>query len=63
MSQDHSAAFTKLRQKKVDRAYLEVTRLEKRLPKLTQILTQSFEDDAGGAGSLPWPLSGAKSPR
>ncbi|KAA8898516.1 hypothetical protein FN846DRAFT_900073 [Sphaerosporella brunnea] len=37
--QDHSESFRAIRKRKVERACLEVTRLEKRLTKLTQLLT------------------------
>ncbi|KAI9849750.1 MAG: carboxypeptidase Y-deficient [Thelocarpon superellum] len=60
---DHSSTFTALRRKNVDKAYLDVTRLEKRLTKLTRLLTQSVEENGAGAGSVLWPLSGPKSPR
>jgi hypothetical protein len=44
----------------VDKEYLEVSRLEKRLTKLTQLLANPPPDQSSGAGSLLWPLSGAK---
>lgn len=45
----------------MDKEYLEVSRLEKRLTKLTQLLANPPPDQGSGGGSLLWPLSGAKS--
>ncbi|KAI9833919.1 MAG: hypothetical protein M1819_003428 [Sarea resinae] len=60
---DHTQEFSAIRRRTVDRAYLEVSRLEKRLTKLTQLLTNpELEQNMGGSGIL-WPLSGAKSQR
>ncbi|KAH0551618.1 hypothetical protein GP486_007163 [Trichoglossum hirsutum] len=62
-SRDHTSEFNDMRRKKVDRAYLEVTRLEKRLTKLTQLLAgQSLDQNAGGNSKL-WSMTGAKSQR
>ncbi|RPB10603.1 hypothetical protein P167DRAFT_607133 [Morchella conica CCBAS932] len=47
---DHTAEFAAIRRKTVDRAYLEVTRLEKRLTKLTQLLVAPAQAEVG-AGS------------
>lgn len=45
----------------MDKQYLEVSRLEKRLSKLTQLLANPPPEDPGGGGSsILWPLSGAK---
>ncbi|KAF8423122.1 FYVE zinc finger-domain-containing protein [Tirmania nivea] len=52
---DHTQAFFATRRKTVDRVYLEVTRLEKRLTKLTQLLTNPPEVDASN-GSFLWPV-------
>ncbi|CCU74621.1 vacuolar segregation protein [Blumeria hordei DH14] len=41
---DHSAQFLEKRRKKVDKANLEISRLEKRLTKLTELLAQNPED-------------------
>ncbi|KAF2837233.1 hypothetical protein M501DRAFT_1018141 [Patellaria atrata CBS 101060] len=55
---DHTKDFVKIRQQIVDKAHLEVNRLEKRLTKLTQLLANPPSDQGGG--SLLWPLSNAK---
>lgn len=58
---DHSTAFTAIRRKHVDKANLDISRLEKRLTKLTQLLADPPPpEQQSGAGSLIWPLSGAK---
>ncbi|ORY70483.1 FYVE zinc finger-domain-containing protein [Pseudomassariella vexata] len=54
---DHTAAFTAMRRKRVERQTLEISRLEKRLTKLTQLLADPPPDvvvngSGGGAGSL-----------
>lgn len=55
--------FSKTRQKAVDKSYLEISRLEKRLTKLTQILTDPrLQEDTGTVAYL-WTLSGSKSQR
>ncbi|KAI9891463.1 MAG: carboxypeptidase Y-deficient [Vezdaea aestivalis] len=46
---NHTQEFLKLRQATVDQSYLEVTRLEKRLIKLTQALA-TLPPDPGGGG-------------
>jgi len=60
---DHFAAFTTVRRKKVDREHMEVSRLEKRLTKLTQLLANPPPPEETGAASGFWPLSGAKAQR
>ncbi|KAL1624302.1 carboxypeptidase Y-deficient [Neofusicoccum ribis] len=58
---NHTAAFTAIRRKHVDKANLDIGRLEKRLTKLTQLLADPPPpEQQSGAGSLIWPLSGAK---
>ncbi|KAH7052156.1 FYVE zinc finger-domain-containing protein [Macrophomina phaseolina] len=58
---NHTAAFTAIRRKHVDKANLDIGRLEKRLTKLTQLLADPPPPEPqSGAGSLIWPLSGAK---
>ncbi|KAL7276163.1 carboxypeptidase Y-deficient [Rhizina undulata] len=49
---DHTKEFANIRRKTVDRAYLEVTRLEKRLTKLTQLLTSPPSTDPGSSGFI-----------
>ena len=51
------------RRKMVDTRYLEISRLEKRLTKLTQILAASVAKQGTGNGGLPWPLTGQKNQR
>jgi rabenosyn-5 len=58
---DHFKGFADIRRKKVDREHMEVSRLEKRLTKLTQLLANPPTDE--GATSSFWPLSGAKNQR
>ncbi|KAI9693217.1 MAG: Rabenosyn-5 [Bathelium mastoideum] len=55
---DHTNDFLAIRRKTVDKAYLEVSRLEKRLTKLTQLLTNPPPDQ--GQGGLLWSLTGTK---
>ncbi|KAF9638159.1 Zinc finger FYVE-type protein [Lasiodiplodia theobromae] len=58
---NHTAAFTSIRRKHVDKANLDIGRLEKRLTKLTQLLADPPPpEQQSGAGSLIWPLSNAK---
>jgi len=52
--------FAAIRRKTVDKKYLEVSRLEKRLSKLTALLANPPPDDPGGGSSILWPLTGAK---
>ena len=59
---DHSDAFKAIRRKRVDKAYLEVSRLEKRLTKLTQLLADPPEDIPGANGTI-LSLSGQRNQR
>lgn len=52
LTRDHTKEFSEIRRKKVDRAYLEVTRLEKRLTKLTHLLVSPSVGDAGNIGFI-----------
>lgn len=54
---DHTDAFTALRRQRVDKHHLEISRLEKRLSKLTQLLADPPDDVANGGGGL---LSGGR---
>lgn len=56
---DHTNDFMAMRRKTVDKAYLEVSRLEKRLTKLTQLLANPPEEAAANGGLL----SGQKNQR
>lgn len=54
---DHTSSFAALRSRKVDKQYLEISRLEKRLTKLTQLLANPPEDFITNGGSLLNPLA------
>ncbi|KAK7548773.1 FYVE zinc finger-domain-containing protein [Phyllosticta citricarpa] len=61
LERDHTKAFMNIRRKHVDKATLEISRLEKRLTKLTQLLANPPEpEQTSEFGSLIWPLSSAK---
>jgi hypothetical protein len=63
---DHTKSFTEMRRKHTDKQYLEMSRLEKRLTKLTQLLAHPPEPpETGGTGLLGSlsSLSGHKSRR
>lgn len=59
---DHTSEFDKLRRKTVDQTLLEVARLEKRLTKLTQLLTSPPAITSGSSGML-WPVPGIRNQR
>jgi rabenosyn-5 len=59
---DHTNDFQAMRRKKVDKAYLEISRLEKRLTKLTQLLANSSEDMSSSSGGI-MSLAGQKNQR
>lgn len=59
---DHTSDFQAMRRKTVDKAYLEVSRLEKRLTKLTQLLANPAEDVSSSNGSI-LSLAGQKNQR
>ena len=61
-SRDHTNSFLTMRRKNVDKAHLEVSRLEKRLTKLTQLLANPVEDVTGSNGSI-LTLAGQKNQR
>ncbi|KAH7128119.1 FYVE zinc finger-domain-containing protein [Dendryphion nanum] len=54
----HFDTFANIRRKKVDREHMEVSRLEKRLTKLTQLLANPPPPDETTSASSFWPLSG-----
>lgn len=60
VEQDHTSEFTAIRRRTVDRQYLEVSRLEKRLSKLTQLLANPPPPQENNRNSFIWPLGGAK---
>ncbi|PWW76397.1 hypothetical protein C7212DRAFT_294223 [Tuber magnatum] len=49
---DHTKEFSERRRRTVDRAYLEVTRLEKRLTRLTQLLVNPPDPPPGTSGFI-----------
>lgn len=58
---DQFSEFAKIRRQTVDKATLEVSRLEKRLTKLTQLLANPPSEQAAGGGSYLWPFADTKS--
>lgn len=63
LERDHMPAFKRLRQERVDKQTIEVSRLEKRLTRLTQLLTNPPEEVAQ-ASNKRWSLSwGQNDPR
>ena len=59
---DHFNDFKATRRLVVDKTFMEVSRLEKRLTKLTQLLANPPEQNAS-TGGLLWPLSPMKTQR
>ena len=57
LSTDHMAMFSEIRRKKVERQNLEISRLEKRLTKLTALLADPPETPPSQNGSLLSPVS------
>jgi hypothetical protein len=62
VERDHFAELAITRRKRVDEEHMEVSRLEKRLTKLTQLLANPPPPDESTSTSF-WPLSGAKNQR
>ena len=62
LERDHTRDFVDMRRKMVDKTFLEVSRLEKRLTKLTQLLASPPEQYAAVNGLL-WPISPIKNQR
>ncbi|KAI2602170.1 VAC1 protein [Hypoxylon sp. NC1633] len=62
---DHTQEFAAIRRKRVDRQTLEISRLEKRLTKLTQLLAHPPEEAgaSGGGASLLSPMAAQRSQR
>ncbi len=54
--------FQAIRRKRLDKTFLEVSRLEKRLSRLTQLLANPPEQNAS-TGGLLWPLATLKNQR
>lgn len=63
LERDDTIEFAQFRRKTVDKTLLEVSRLEKRLTKLTQLLANPPPEHITTASSLLWPLAGAKNQR
>ncbi|TQS32357.1 hypothetical protein Golomagni_07327, partial [Golovinomyces magnicellulatus] len=57
VSVDHTSKFTDIRRKRVDRQKLEVSRLEKRLTKLTRLLADAADKPPSTNGSLLAPMT------
>lgn len=55
---DHFDEFRRIRRNRVDRAHMEISRLEKRLTKLTQLLANPPPPDENAGSGGFWPLSG-----
>lgn len=62
LERDHTKDFVDIRRKIVDKTFLEVSRLEKRLTRLTQLLANPPEQSAA-TGGLLWPLSPMRNQR
>lgn len=60
---DHSQDFFSIRRKTVDARFLEISRLEKRLTKLTQLLSSQIAEQGTGNSGILWPLSGQRNQR
>ncbi|KAL8947512.1 MAG: hypothetical protein Q9222_006217 [Ikaeria aurantiellina] len=63
LEQDHTDEFIKFRRKTVDKTLLEVSRLEKRLTKLTQLLTNPPSEQPASPGNILWSFSNSKNQR
>jgi len=60
---DHTSAFAAMRRSAVDKAYMDVSRLEKRLTKLTQLLTNSRPAQEQTTVDYLWSFTSARSPQ
>ncbi|KAI4150613.1 MAG: hypothetical protein LQ341_001062 [Variospora aurantia] len=63
LEKDLTAEFVRLRRTTVDKTMLEVSRLEKRLTKLTQLLTQTPSDQTPSPGGMLWSFASGKNQR
>lgn len=63
LERSHFDEFASIRRKRVDREHMEISRLEKRLTKLTQLLANPPPPDENSTSSGFWSLSGAKAQR
>ncbi|KAI1405007.1 VAC1 protein [Hypoxylon fuscum] len=60
---DHTKDFAAIRRKKVDRQTLEISRLEKRLTKLTQLLARPPEEAGASGATALLPLAAQRNQR
>ncbi|KZF23349.1 hypothetical protein L228DRAFT_282083 [Xylona heveae TC161] len=64
LERDRTSEFAEIRRRNVDKSYLEISRLEKRLTKLTKLLTSpQFLEQESASGGAFWSLSGARNQR
>ncbi|CAF9935871.1 MAG: carboxypeptidase Y-deficient [Heterodermia speciosa] len=63
LEQDLTTDFEAFRRKTVDKTLMEVSRLEKRLTKLTQLLANPPSEPSPNSGGLLWSISGARNQR
>ncbi|KAL8933456.1 MAG: hypothetical protein Q9211_005774 [Gyalolechia sp. 1 TL-2023] len=63
LERNHTAEFMTLRRKTVDKTLLEVSRLEKRLTKLTQLLTNPPLEQSASPGGMLWSFASGKHQR
>ena len=63
LERDETADFGKMRRRTVDKKLLEISRLEKRLTRLTKLLADPPADQTSTAGSLLWPIATARNHR
>ena len=63
LENDLTADFVQLRRKTVDKNLLEVSRLEKRLTRLTQLLANPLSEPPTSPGSILWSFSLGKNQR
>lgn len=63
LEKDLTQDFAAFRRKTVDKTLLEVSRLEKRLTKLTNLLSNAPPDQSQTSSGLLWQISGAKTQR
>lgn len=63
LEQDLTSQFATFRRKTVDKTLLEVSRLEKRLTKLTQLLANPPPEPNPSSTSLLWQFAGVKTQR
>ncbi|KAK2808691.1 hypothetical protein FQN50_004556 [Emmonsiellopsis sp. PD_5] len=57
LERDHTSQFSELRRQRVDKAFLEVSRLEKRLTRLTQLLSNLPADQIQSGANRRWSIA------